>query len=324
MLKCSTFVFLFLLVSNLHAQQWNEPMFNTKVVSPAPVTRHPRVFIVAVPQRNDPMFDTKVASPAHVVNHPRVLIDAAHNNVFSATTNRIDPLAQLLRADGLIVDNGREAFTEQSLSSYNILLVMTAQGKSDPAAPAFTPVEIDAVYQWVNKGGAMLFCVDHYPFGNSGKQLAERFGVHVSLDPVKDPVTSDRWHNDYSTPVYSHSNQGLADHPITRGRNQDERLEKVAVFGGLSLTGPKESSNLLRVSTSAGNTVDTGEGLGTSQALALTVGRGRLVITADCSMWTAQLVTFEGKEFQYGMAREDFDNRQFALNVVRWLSGNIK
>ena len=270
------------------------------------------------------MFDTKVTRSAHSTKHPRVLIDAAHNNVFSTTTNRIDPLVQLLRADGLIVDTGREPFGKQSLSSYEILVVMTAQSKNDAAAPAFTPSEVDAVYQWVNNGGAMLFCIDHYPFGNSGRQLAERFGVRVFLGYVEDSVTSDRWRSADWTPVYTRSNGGLADHAITRGRNRDERLEKVAVFGGESLTGPKGSINLLRVSASAVNAGDRGqpgEGLGTSQALALTVGRGRLVITADCSMWTAQLVTFEGKEFQYGMARKDLDNRQFALNVVRWLSG---
>jgi hypothetical protein len=52
----------------------------------------------------------------------------------------------------------------------------------------------------------------------------------------------------------------------------------------------------------------------------MTPGKGRLVLTADCSMWTAQLVTRNGKEFQYGMARKDLDNRQFALNTFRWLS----
>lgn len=295
MTTCSMFVILLLLSSNSYGQQ-----------------------------RNDPMFDTKVASPAHVSRHPRVLIDAAHNNAFSAKTHRIDPLAQLLRADGLSVDTGRQPFTEQSLSSYDILVVTTALGKNHPAAPAFTPAEIDTVYQWVNKGGAMLFCIDHYPFGHSGKHLAERFGVRVFLDTVNDPVTGDRWHNDNSTPVYTRANQGLADHPITGGRNRDERLEKVAVFGGLSLTGPKGSSDLLRVSASAVKSGDPGKGPGTSQALALSVGQGRLVITADCSMWTAQLVTFDGKEYQYGMARKDFDNRQFALNVERWLSGKIK
>ena len=56
----------------------------------------------------------------------------------------------------------------------------------------------------------------------------------------------------------------------------------------------------------------------------MTPGKGRLVLTADCSMWTAQLVTLNGKEFQYGMARKDLDNRQFALNTFRWLSRALK
>jgi len=57
-----------------------------------------------------------------------------------------------------------------------------------------------------------------------------------------------------------------------------------------------------------------------ASAVAFPLGNGRVVITADCSMWTAQLLKSGDKWIEFGMAREDLDNRQFALNVMHWLS----
>jgi hypothetical protein len=282
---------------------------------------------VQAQQRNDPSFDVRVLTPAHATRHPSVLIDAAHMNVFSTTTDRVLPLTQLLRADGFEIDIGHGPFTAKNLANAEVLVILTATGKTTQEDPAFTPEEIEAVYQWVDHGGSILFCLDHFPFAQSGRQMAERFGIRVSFGYVADSITSDRWHDDVLSPVYSRTNRGLRDHPITVGRTAAERVEKVEVFGGQSITGPKGSSILFRVARTAFNGDDSGrpaEGLGNAQALAMTPGKGRLVLTADCSMWTAQLVTRNGKEFQYGMARKDLDNRQFALNTFRWLSRVLK
>ena len=263
-----------------------------------------------------PWVNSKIGQPAHAAVHPRVLIDAAHHNVFSTTTNRIDPLVTLLRADGLVVDTSPDSFTARSLASADILVVLTANGGAKVADPAFTAEEIEAVYTWVHRGGAMLFCLDHYSFGQSGTPLAERFGVQVFLGYVEDAVTSDRWAGDNRTPVYSRANGGLSDHPITGGRDSAERLERVGVFDGESLKGPLGSIALFRVAESAVNGGDDlgrpGEDLGPAQAVALQPGQGRVVITADCSMWPAQLVRVGAADFRYGMARKDLDIRQFA------------
>lgn len=280
-------------------------------------------------QRNDSTFDVRIIAPAHLTRHPRVLIDAAHNNVFATSTNRIEPLAQLLRADGFVLDTTHNSFTRESLVGSDVLVIFTATGQVTQATvtPAFAPQELDAVHDWIVDGGAMLFCLDHFPFVTSGRQLAERFGVEVFPGYVADSLNSDSTHGDSRTPVYSRSNGGLSsDHAIVRGRNPQERLERVAVFGGLSLTGPAGSSVLLRVASSAVNLGDRGqrgEALGAAQAIALTPGRGRVVITADCTMWTAQLAGAGGAPLQLGMARRDLGNRQFALNVARWLSRTI-
>jgi hypothetical protein len=41
-------------------------------------------------------------------------------------------------------------------------------------------------------------------------------------------------------------------------------------------------------------------------------------------MWTAQLVKLDDRWVEFGMARQDLDNRQLVLNVMHWLSHRIK
>ena len=56
--------------------------------------------------------------------------------------------------------------------------------------------------------------------------------------------------------------------------------------------------------------------------LALRYGLGRVVILGEAAMLTAQVVSVPGKPARKaGMNAPGNDNRQFALNVMHWLSG---
>jgi len=54
--------------------------------------------------------------------------------------------------------------------------------------------------------------------------------------------------------------------------------------------------------------------------VALTFGRGRVVVTGDMGMLSAQLVTENGVTGPWGMNVPGVDNRQLVLNIVRWLA----
>jgi len=56
---------------------------------------------------------------------------------------------------------------------------------------------------------------------------------------------------------------------------------------------------------------------GYSQAIALQFGQGRVVVTGEAAMLTAQL---DAKKKPFGMNVPGIDNRQLALNIVHWLS----
>jgi len=58
---------------------------------------------------------------------------------------------------------------------------------------------------------------------------------------------------------------------------------------------------------------------GHCQGLALRHGKGRVVVLAEAAMLSAQ----EDKGHKFGMNAPGNDNRQFALNVVRWLAGEL-
>jgi hypothetical protein len=67
---------------------------------------------------------------------------------------------------------------------------------------------------------------------------------------------------------------------------------------------------------------------GRVQGLALTMGKGRVVVLGEAAMFSAQVVTLDAggkpRTFRAGMNVPGNDDQQFALNVVRWLSGALR
>lgn len=191
------------------------------------------------------------------------------------------------------------------------------QGVSNPA---FTSEEVGVVRDWVAAGGALLLVADHYPFGASAAALGAALGVKMHQGFVQAP-DSPASVDESDTLLFSRGNELLSEHAITRGASTAERVERVMTFTGQSLEGPPGSS-LLVLPPSAEEAVPPppvfrGEPAGgRSQGLAFAFGRGRVVVLADAAMLTAQVA--EGRRF--GMNGPGNDNRQFALNVLHWLS----
>jgi hypothetical protein len=288
-------------------------------------------------QMADPDFDTRVAKPAYSGKHPRVLFDEAHNN-FHKATGRYKPFADLVTSDGYEVTPGREAFTREALAGYDVLVISNARPQNRPEGlaveSAFAPEECDAVRDWVRGGGALLLIADHWPLSVAARELAARFDVKTSsLGFASDTAHAESGFGDPSRLVFSKENGLLADHPITRGRDKSERVERVVTFTGQSLQGPKGSMPLLQLGPQAVD-VATEDIMGPAlaelrpeerqasvagrvQGLALVVGRGRVVVLGEAAMLTAQR---HGEE-RFGMNLPGNDNRQLALNIMHWLSG---
>jgi hypothetical protein len=288
--------------------------------------------------RADAEFDPVVAYPTFTARHPMLVIDEAHRNIHTST-GRFAPFARLVASDGYAVRANREPFTAARLAAMDLLVVANPMGRPNKASPAFTEAECDAVEAWVAGGGALLLVTDHAPIGSATEGLARRFGVDMGKGEVQDPRHAAPGARDPSQLLFTRGDGLLGKHPILEGRTTVEKIARIMTFTGQSLAGPPTSTPLLVLADTAVDlpleSVEFEPGIlsdslrmtlgdpvparGRSQALAITHGRGRVVVTGEAAMLTAQVV--DGEKF--GMNVPGIDNRQFVLNIVHWLSGTL-
>jgi hypothetical protein len=284
----------------------------------------------------DTTFDTRVTRPAYANNGPRLLFDHAHHE-FHRIDGRYRAFAELAGHDGYRVAANADTFSAATLAHADLLVIANALGDDDmsaPAAssPAFTPAECAAVAAWVRAGGSLLLIADHAPMGDAAKPLAAALGVDMRA-----AYTADRHRSEGGGPTMLHyrPGQGLDDgHPIVAGRDSSERVRHVLAFTGQSLSGPAGAVSLLTLSPDAEDLlIRLGESArdvppakrrpagGRSQGLAFTLGRGRVVVLGEAAMLSAQVAG--PQRAPMGMNVAGTDDRQFALNVLHWLTRTL-
>jgi hypothetical protein len=218
------------------------------------------------------------------------------------------------------------------LQSYRILVISNALGAprmNDAKAtePAFTEAESDAVRDWVRGGGSLLLIADHAPMGSANQVLARRFDVDMSKMFTVDEQNYDKESGNPGFIVYTRESGRLADHPVTRGRNDSEHVNKVIAFTGQSLKGPANSVAFMKLADTAmdampGANTNPVSAAGRAQGIAMKFGKGRVIILGEAGMLSAQVVG--AQRMPFGMNRPGIDNRQLALNIMHWLSGLLQ
>lgn len=271
-------------------------------------------------------FDTSVRTPAYTSNGPVVVIDEAHHNIHTAK-GTYAPFAALIRNDGYRVRRGREPISQPALEGVDIMIIANAIGTNERNDDhALSDAECDRLLDWIRRGGSLLLITDHYPTGSAAANLAVRLGIAMSGGVTEDSTSYDA-RFDPSHIIY----RRFPSHPITHG------LENILTFTGQSLSVPAGAVALLPLGANSvdrpaaprverqGNDVlvhvEYGQGTsaaGRAQGVAFDLGGGRVVILAEAAMMSAQLSRYDGSPF--GMNVEGYDNRQFALNVMHWLS----
>jgi hypothetical protein len=295
----------------------------------------------------DPDFDAAVARPAYSGTGPTVAIDEAHSN-FHTASGQYAPFAALLRNDGYRVVASTRALNADSLAAMDVLVIANARNlpalaAGDVSKSAFTDSECDAVRDWVQAGGSLLLIADHAPYGHAADSLAQRFGVAMGKGWAFDRISPDGITTQL---VFSRANGLLGEHPILSGGNGAEALRSIMSFTGQSLDVPSGATVLMKLSSSAREAAvpddlqaedaasrDTASGAfgsrstpvgGRAQGIALPFGQGRVVVLGEAALLSAQILRFtEGdrpRDTRFGMNVPGTDDRQFALNVVQWLS----
>ncbi|MEW6321602.1 MAG: hypothetical protein AB1635_11020 [Acidobacteriota bacterium] len=272
---------------------------------------------------------------------PRVAIDEAHVNLHTAN-GRYAPFARLARADGFRVAPLSDRFAAAALADVDILVVANALGLAGAAeqlgtvlgldryarwtGSAFRDDEIESVAAWVASGGSLLLVADHRPAGAAAGRLARRFAVEMTNGYVEDPDHHDPVTGLPTTLVFDRADNLLGEHPILTGRRDDERVDRIVTFTGQALRAPAHATALLRLSgtaierTGRGGDAPARSVAGLAQGVALTHGRGRVVVIGEAAFVTSQVVRGPDGPASIGLGWPGAHNERFALNVLRWLA----
>ena len=266
----------------------------------------------------DPEYVPRISRPSYQGAGPMVAIDAGHRN-FHTLDGRYAPLGALLRADGYRVETFHEFATSNTLKNVNILIIANARSK-------YSESEARELRLWVEEGGSLLLIADHAPFSRYVTLLSSAFGVEMGggYVAVRDggEITSQ----------IDYSGKALGTHPIVTGRNGKERVKRVRTFTGQSLGIPSGAVGLLILPSAAvevegreqvaslrrGIPVSGANVRGRAQAVALSVGKGRVVVAGEAAMFTAQRFATGGSIDRIGLTA--VDDQQFTLNTLHWLS----
>lgn len=274
----------------------------------------------AAQQVPNPNADMSVAAPAYPAERgPRVLIDEGHAN-FHTIGGRYAPFATLLRNDGYRVSAHHGRIRGETLAEADILVIANAAApENDPSA--FLPQEIAALRAWVENGGALLLIADHRPFAGAASALGEAFGIRFRDAYAVNP--GNRGEDLFR------SGAGLSGHPILAGAGDDPAVTVVRTFTGSAFEAPDAQPLLTlgegfllvigpgQVTVDPSNTSSSAAGL--LQGAALEVGRGRVVAMGEAAMFTSQLAGPQQRVMGIGSPGSE-QNKQFALNLMHWLS----
>lgn len=283
-------------------------------------------------QGPDPDADLTVARPVWAGGAgPRVIIDGAHHN-FHTVDGRFAPFAAVLRGDGYRVEGRTASFTADSLKDVDILVVSNAlnaindgnNGWKLPTPSAFTPAETAAVKAWVEGGGSLLLIADHMPFAGAAGELAAAFGFEFYNGFVLRPPPGE-------PDLFSIERDTLMDDPVTRGRDDSERIDRLRTFTGSAFRAPAGARPLIRLSKgyvslepavawTFDDQTPKRDVSGALQGAVMKVGKGRIAVFGEAAMFSAQVGGANRNRIGFN-APDAPRNKQFMLNLVRWLAG---
>jgi hypothetical protein len=287
----------------------------------------------AAAQQRAAEFDPVVKRPAFEPGEgPVVLVDAAHGN-FHTIEGRYAAFATLLQRDGFVVRSADGPATRELLDQAAVYVISNAiKGGADaewklPTPPAFTVDEIESIRGWVEEGGSLMLIADHMPFPGATADLAAAFGfVFHNGFAMRSP-------DEGGVFTAMRSDGTLADHAITRGRDESERIASVMVFTGQAFRAVEPVEPLLLAPAGAEvwlpseawqftDATPRISAAGLMQGAVRAYGKGRVAVFAEAAMFTAQQQGQGENARRMGMNHPDAkDNQQFALNVMHWLTG---
>lgn len=254
---------------------------------------------------------------------PVLLIDAGHHN-FHTPDERFSGFARVAIADGFRLQTLTGPVKKGSLDGVKVLVIANALNEKNvnhwqlPVHQAFTADEVEIIRKWVSGGGRLFLIADHMPFAGAAEALAAAFG-YTFYDGFAMSGPGGR----YDT--FSFDN-GMLKH--TEVTDKHGSVTTVITYTGQAFNIPEGATSILsfnsrykilmpEVAWEFSEDMKMLPADGLSQLAYSTYGEGKVVVSGEAAMFTAQEVPGVVK---FGLnADMPNDNLQLLLNILEWL-----
>ncbi|MEM9855842.1 MAG: DUF4350 domain-containing protein [Bacteroidota bacterium] len=290
-------------------------------------------FYLKAQQIADTTYNPPIHSPAYAPGEgPIIFIDEGHNN-FHTKNGRYRAFSDLLTRDGYQALSYRGKFTKAKVAKGKILVISNALHTSNlgnwylPNPSAFRNSEIKVIKQWVQEGGSLFLIADHMPMAGAAEDLGAAFDFKFTNGFVLDTARR-------GPAIFKLEDGTLAKSSITQGRNSKESVKQVASFTGQAIKLPSDATPILTFSKGYVNLLpDTAwvfdqttriqSAEGWSQGAYKKFGNGKIVVSGEAAMFTAQLAG--AQRVKMGMSNSvAHENYQLLLNIIHWLDGKLE
>lgn len=281
-------------------------------------------FAACSQQEVDNGFDPVIAKPLFEEGKgPVMLVDGGHSN-FHTLSDKFAPFGKIATKNGFQVRSNPGRIDASALNAARILVIANALNERNteswrqPVHPAFTSEEVDVIKNWVFKGGRLFLIADHMPFAGAVADLARTLGFTLH-DGFALSGPGKRFD------VFSRGN-----HMLQPGRLTDMHglLDSIVTFTGQAFEIPDRATSILtfdsnykvlmpEVAWEFSKETKMVPAVGLSQLAYVRYGAGKVVVSGEAAMFTAQHVG----DMKFGLnAPFASRNLQLLLNILEWLN----
>lgn len=254
---------------------------------------------------------------------PVLLIDAGHHN-FHTPDERFSGFARVAAADGFRLQTLTGPVKKGSLDGVKVFVIANALNEKNidqwqvPVYRAFTADEVEIIRKWVSDGGRLFLIADHMPFAGAAEALAAALG-YTFYDGFAMSGPGRKYD------VFSFDNGMLKHTDVT---DMHGTIDTIITYTGQAFRIPEGATSILsfnsgykilmpEVAWQFNKDMKMMPADGLSQLAYSTYGSGKVVVSGEAAMFTAQEVPGVVK---FGLNAEmPNDNLQLLLNIMEWL-----
>ena len=280
---------------------------------------------------------------------PIVMFDRSHNN-FHNVERSYSAFRDILTADGYNVREISGTFDDSIVNGFtpfqvvrrqpttsasklaltsNILVIASAcPAPCGATDQAFSAAEVNVIRDWVGQGGSLFLIFDHPPFSQV-QNLVYAFGVNMATEGGV--VSNDESAFNFDTTTQLDGTLA-ASSAIVSGRVPAETVGHVRTFygSGFFIVPPSPATSYpiayepimtFGKNATVVSTWPVKSAAGMFQGLAIRFGAGRVYVSGEAAMFTAQ---FSNPPATFGVQiPEAAYNTQFLRNIIHWLDGRM-